>query len=69
MSDLRGVDSSSRRQIKRCVIYSRSSIEKDIRDPFDSVSAQFMACAEFIGSEAGKGWRIGFASCAGSKLE
>lgn len=39
--------------IKRCAIYSRSSVEKDNRDPFDSVSAQFMACAGFIGSQAG----------------
>ena len=49
--------------IKRCAIYSRSSVEKgslnnDRRDPFDSVSAQFMACAEFIGSQVGKGWRL-----------
>ncbi|WP_426414763.1 hypothetical protein [Aestuariirhabdus sp. LZHN29] len=44
--------------IKRCAIYSRSSVGKDDRDPFDSVSAQFMACAEFIGSQVGKGWRL-----------
>ena len=44
--------------IKRGDIYSRSSIEKDKRDPFDSVSALFMACAEFIGSQVGKDWRL-----------
>lgn len=44
--------------IKRCAIYSRSSVEKDNRDPFDSVSAQFMACADFIGSQVGKGWQL-----------
>ncbi|WP_230208769.1 recombinase family protein [Solemya velum gill symbiont] len=44
--------------IKRCAIYSRSSVEKDSRDPFDSVSAQFMACADFVGSQVGKGWRL-----------
>ena len=44
--------------IKRCAIYSRSSVEKNSRDPFDSVSAQFMACAEFIGSQVGQGWRL-----------
>ncbi len=44
--------------IKRCAIYSRSSVEKNNRDPFDSVSAQFMACAEFIGSQVGKGWLL-----------
>nr|WP_054113905.1 recombinase family protein [Marinagarivorans algicola] len=27
-------------------------------DPFDSVSAQFMACAEFISSQVGKSWRL-----------
>lgn len=43
---------------KRCAIYSRSSVERDNRDHFDSVSAQFMACAEFIGSQVGKGWRL-----------
>ena len=37
--------------IKRCAIYSRSSVEKDNRDHFDTISAQFMACAEFIGSQ------------------
>ncbi len=35
--------------IKRYAIYSRSSVEKDSRNPFDSASAQFMVCAEFIG--------------------
>ncbi len=49
--------------LKRCAIYSRSSVEKGSyskgrRDQFDSVSAQFMACAEFIGSQVGKGWRL-----------
>jgi hypothetical protein len=44
--------------IKRCAIYSRSSVKKGNRDPFDSVSAQFMACAEFIGSQVGQGWRL-----------
>ncbi len=44
--------------IKRCAIYSRSSVEKNSNDPFDSVSAQFMACAEFIGSQVGEGWRL-----------
>jgi hypothetical protein len=58
MSDLRGVDDSSQPQVKRCAIYSRSSVEKDNRDPFDSVSSQFMACAEFIGSQVVKGWRL-----------
>jgi len=42
--------------IKRCAIYSRSSVEKDNRDPFDSVNAQFMACAEFIGSQVSRNW-------------
>jgi DNA invertase Pin-like site-specific DNA recombinase len=58
MSNFRGVDNSSQLQVKRCAIYSPSSVEKDNRDPFDSVSAQFMACAEFIGSQVGKGWRL-----------
>lgn len=49
--------------LKRCAIYSRSSVEKGSyskgsRDQFDSVSAQFMACAEFIGSQVGQGWRL-----------
>jgi len=44
--------------LKRCAIYSRSSVEKNNREPFDSVSAQFMACAEFIASQVGKGWRL-----------
>jgi site-specific DNA recombinase len=43
---------------KRCAIYSRSSVEKDNRDPFDSVRAQFTACAEFIGPQVGKGWGL-----------
>jgi DNA invertase Pin-like site-specific DNA recombinase len=44
--------------LKRCAIYSRSSVEKDNRAPFDSASAQFMACAEFIGSQVGQNWRL-----------
>jgi len=44
--------------LKRCAIYSRSSVEKNNRDLFDSVSAQFMACADFIGSQVGQGWRL-----------
>ncbi len=44
--------------IQRCTIYSRSSVEKDNRDPFDSVNAQFMACAEFIGSQVSRNWTL-----------
>lgn len=44
--------------IKHCAIYSRSSVEKGNHDPFYSVSAQFIACAEFIGSQVGEGWRM-----------
>jgi len=43
---------------KRCAIYSRSSVEKDKRDPFDSVSARFMVCAEFIGSQVSRNWTL-----------
>lgn len=44
--------------IKRCAIYSRSFVEKDNRDPFDSVNAQFLACAEFIGSQVSRNWTL-----------
>lgn len=44
--------------IKRCAIYSRSSVEKDNRAPFDSISAKFMACAEFIGSQVSRNWSL-----------
>lgn len=33
-------------------------MEKDNRDPFDSVSAQFMVCAEFIGSQVSRNWTL-----------
>jgi site-specific DNA recombinase len=36
----------------------KGSYSKGRRDQFDSVSAQFMVCAEFIGSQVGKGWRL-----------
>ncbi len=51
MAQFSGIDKSSKILIKRCAIYSRSSAEKDNLDPFDSVSVQFMECAEFIGSQ------------------
>ena len=58
MSAPDGADSSSQLQTKRCAIYSRSSVEKNDQDPFDSVNAQFMACAEYIGSQIGRGWTL-----------
>ena len=58
MSAPGGGDSPSQFQTKRCAIYSRSSVEKNDQDPFDSVNAQFMACAEYIGSQIGRGWTL-----------
>ena len=49
-----GINNDAQLTSKRSIIYSRSSVEMGNRDPFDSVSAQFMVFAEFIGSQIGQ---------------
>jgi DNA invertase Pin-like site-specific DNA recombinase len=45
-------------QKQRCAIYTRSSTEAGSNSAFHTVNAQFTACAEYIGSQVGRGWRL-----------
>ncbi|MET0183603.1 MAG: recombinase family protein [Caulobacterales bacterium] len=43
--------------IKRCAIYTRKSSEEGLEQDFNSLHAQREACAAYISSQAGEGWR------------
>ena len=41
----------------RCAIYTRKSTDEGLEQDFNSLDAQREACAAFIASQAGEGWR------------
>jgi site-specific DNA recombinase len=47
----------TRPAIKRCAIYTRKSSEEGLDQAFNSLDAQREACAAYITSQAGEGWR------------
>src|SRR6202171_3683962 len=48
----------SKREIRRCAIYTRKSSEEGLEQEFNSLHAQREACEAFIKSQAGEGWRF-----------
>src|SRR6202045_5336193 len=42
----------------RCAIYTRKSSEEGLEQEFNSLQAQREACAAFIKSQQGEGWRL-----------
>ena len=49
---------SSGRRTLRCAIYTRKSSEEGLDQDFNSLDAQFEACAAFIASQKAEGWRL-----------
>jgi hypothetical protein len=45
-------------QRRRCAIYTRKSSEEGLAQDFNSLQAQREACAAFIQSQQGEGWRL-----------
>ena len=43
----------------RCAIYTRKSSEEGLEHDFNSLDAQFEACAAYVKSQAGEGWTLG----------
>jgi DNA invertase Pin-like site-specific DNA recombinase len=43
---------------QRCAIYTRKSSEEGLDQAFNSLDAQYEACAAFIASQAGLGWKL-----------
>ena len=48
---------SARRTI-RCAIYTRKSSEEGLDQEFNSLDAQFEACAAYIASQKAEGWKL-----------
>src|SRR6266849_8830672 len=48
----------SKSPIRRCAIYTRKSSEEGLEQEFNSLQAQREACAAFIKSQQGEGWRL-----------
>src|SRR5713101_3949710 len=48
----------SKTQVRRCAVYTRKSSEEGLEQDFNSLQAQREACASFIKSQAGEGWRL-----------
>lgn len=44
--------------IKRCVVYTRKSTEEGLDLEFNSLDAQYEACAAYIKSQSSNGWRL-----------
>ena len=45
-------------QTLRCAIYTRKSSEEGLEQGFNSLDAQFEACAAYIASQRHEGWRL-----------
>lgn len=46
------------KQQLRCAIYTRKSSEEGLNQEFNSLDAQREACAAFIASQIGLGWKL-----------
>ena len=42
----------------RCAIYTRKSSEEGLEQSFNSLDAQREACAAYVASQKGQGWRL-----------
>lgn len=42
----------------RCAVYTRKSTEEGLEQDFNSLDAQYEACAAFVASQVGLGWRL-----------
>lgn len=42
----------------RCAIYTRKSSEEGLEQEFNSLDAQYEACAAYIASQASLGWKL-----------
>jgi site-specific DNA recombinase len=49
---------ASKAALRRCVVYTRKSSEEGLEQEFNSLHAQREACAAFIKSQQGEGWRL-----------
>ena len=45
-------------KLRRCAIYTRKSSDEGLAQDFNSLQAQREACAAFIQSQQGEGWRL-----------
>lgn len=43
---------------KRCAVYCRKSSDEGLEQEFNSLDAQYEACAAFIGSQRFEGWTL-----------
>jgi site-specific DNA recombinase len=46
------------RALVRCAIYTRKSSEEGLEQAFNSLDAQREACAAYVASQKGEGWRL-----------
>jgi site-specific DNA recombinase len=42
----------------RCAIYTRKSSDEGLEQAFNSLDAQREACAAYVASQKGQGWRL-----------
>ena len=43
---------------KRCAVYTRKSTDERLDAEFNSLDAQYDACASYVKSQVGMGWRL-----------
>lgn len=51
-------NAANRKRAIRCAIYTRKSTEEGLDQDFNSLDAQFEACAAYIASQKGEGWSL-----------
>ena len=49
---------SARVRTIRCAIYTRKSSEEGLEQGFNSLDAQYEACAAYVASQRHEGWRL-----------
>lgn len=50
-------DRNGRPTVKRCALYTRKSSDEGLEQAFNSLDAQREACAAYVKSQSGEGWR------------
>ena len=45
-------------EVVRCAVYTRKSTEDGLEQDFNSLDAQFEACAAYVASQKAEGWLL-----------
>ena len=49
----------TQKPVIRCAIYTRKSTDEGLDQAFNSLDAQYEACAAYVASQRHEGWKLG----------